>query len=167
MSNVLKSPQHRIRAAGIIVQNEHVLLMKVKDFSGEYWIPPGGGLEAADLHTKDCVKRECWEEAGIDVQVGELLCVREFLETTANRYHAEFFYHIERFEGQPHIKNLAGLNDEDFIQSVEWIAIDSLTSIRTFPSDLTLVVELVKNKQTSVHIGSYVQGEMETLNQLK
>lgn len=159
-------PKHRIRAAGIIVQDEHVLLIKVKDFSGEYWIPPGGGLEACDLHTKDCVKRECLEEVGLNVQVGELLCVREFLETTKNRYNAEFFYHIEQFEGQPHIDNLIGLNDEEFIQSVAWVSVKELNCIRTFPTDLTKVVKLVSEQTKSIHLGSYIQGEQETQNRL-
>ncbi|MFH0266540.1 NUDIX domain-containing protein [Vibrio rumoiensis] len=159
--------KHRIRAAGIIVQNEHVLLLKVKDFSGEYWIPPGGGLEACDLHTKDCVKRECLEEVGLEVQVGELLCVREFLETTKNRYNAEFFYHIWQFKGQPHTDNLAGLNDEEFIQLVDWVPVANLQDMRTFPTDLAAVVELVTHKVGSVHLGSYIQGKNETQNQLK
>lgn len=160
------APKHRIRAAGIIVKDLQILLIKVKDFSGEYWIPPGGGLEAVDRHTKDCVKRECLEEAGIEVQVGDLLCVREFLETTANRYNAEFFYHIEAFSGEPHINNLVGLNDEEFIQTVEWVSISKLGDIRTFPTDLHSVVALVENKKTSVHLGSFVQGESETTNLL-
>lgn len=167
MANMNSDTQHRIRAAGIIVSNQHILLIKVKDFSGEYWIPPGGGLEAEDRHTKDCVKRECFEEAGIEVQVGDLLCVREFLETTANRYNAEFFYHIKAFSGEPHTNNLIGLNDEEFIQTVEWISISELESIRTFPTDLANVVELIQQNTNSVHLGSYVQGEYETHNQLK
>ncbi|MGV3003185.1 NUDIX domain-containing protein [Vibrio sp. E150_018] len=167
MKKSTHAPKHRIRAAGIIIKDEHVLLIKVKDFTGEYWIPPGGGLEACDMHTKDCVKRECLEEVGLEVQVGELLCVREFLETTANRYNAELFYHIEQFEGQPHTDNLAGLNDEAFIQSVDWVSVKDLATIRTFPTDLISVVELVSEKVVSIHLGSYIQGKHETQNQLK
>lgn len=89
--------QHRIRAAGIIIKGNALLLLRVKDSSGEYWIPPGGGLEEEDGHTKACLKRECYEEAGIDVTVGKLVCVREFLETTRNIYHAEFFIILRTF----------------------------------------------------------------------
>ena len=160
------TPKHRIRAAGIIVHHDHILLIKVKDFSGEYWIPPGGGLETCDLHTKDCVKRECLEEVGLNVQVGDLLCVREFLETTKNRYNAEFFYHVEQFKGQPHIDNLIGLNDEEFIQSVEWVSVKELNRMRTFPTDLVSVVRLVSEQTKSIHLGSYIQGDQETQNRL-
>ncbi|WP_105901579.1 NUDIX domain-containing protein [Vibrio gangliei] len=161
-----RETQHRIRAAGIIIENEQILLIKVKDDSGEYWIPPGGGLEAQDRHTKDCVKRECLEEAGIHVRVGKLICVREFLETAANRYNAEFFYHIEYFDGQPHTNNLAGLNDEELIQAVEWVPIAKLSQIRTFPTDLFALAQTANSDNESLHLGSYVQGEYETQDQL-
>ncbi|HBV77741.1 MULTISPECIES: NUDIX domain-containing protein [Vibrio] len=158
--------QHRIRAAGIIIKDNSLLLLRVKDFSGEYWIPPGGGLEENDGHTKACLKRECHEEAGIDVTVGKLVCVREFLETTRNIYHAEFFYHITDFSGKPHIDNLAGHNDAVFIQEIEWVPIETLEQRRTFPTDLKHVAMLVLQHKASVHLGSYVQGEFEIHNQM-
>jgi ADP-ribose pyrophosphatase YjhB (NUDIX family) len=158
--------EHRIRAAGILTVEDKVLLLKVKDFSGEYWIPPGGGFETGDSSTKDCLRREFFEEAGIKVEVGELLCVREFLETTAGRYHAEFFYHITDYQGEPHLHNLRGLNDEGFIQGIEWVAITALKTRRTYPTDMSQLVDRVKKQQYSLHLGSYVQGHDETINHL-
>ena len=93
--------QHRIRSAGILLKNDCILLIKVRDFSGEYWIPPGGGLEREDVSTKSCLVREFKEETDLDVEVGELICVREFLETHKQRYNVELFYLITAFEGAP------------------------------------------------------------------
>ena len=39
--------EHRIRAAGILVDQGAVLLLRVNDFTGEYWIPPGGEMGRA------------------------------------------------------------------------------------------------------------------------
>lgn len=158
--------EHRIRSAGILIQDQSILLVKVRDFSGEYWIPPGGGFEIEDVSTKGCLRREFVEEAGLEVEVGELICVREFLETTAGRYNAEFFYHITSFSGTPHIDNLQGLNDEELIQSVEWVSLEALPDLRTYPADLSSVVELVEQGQFATHLGSYIQGNNESLNHL-
>ncbi|MHC6527972.1 NUDIX domain-containing protein [Vibrio proteolyticus] len=158
--------QHRIRAAGILVENNAVLLVKVKDLSGEYWIPPGGGFEEGDVSTKGCLRREFVEEAGIEVEIGELICVREFLETTAGRYNAEFFYHIPAYSGTPHTDNLNGLNDEEFIQGIEWVGIERLSDIRTYPADIHQLVDLVQQRRFGVHLGSYIQGNDETTNHL-
>jgi len=158
--------EHRIRSAGILIQEQSILLVKVRDFSGEYWIPPGGGFEIEDVSTKGCLRREFVEETGLEVEVGELICVREFLETTAGRYNAEFFYHIPSFSGTPHIDNLHGLNDEELIQSVEWVPLAALSGMRTYPADLNAVVELTKQKRFATHLGSYIQGNDETVNHL-
>ncbi|MCE0495186.1 NUDIX domain-containing protein [Vibrio salinus] len=158
--------EHRIRAAGILLSESAVLLVKVKDSTGEYWIPPGGGFENGDMSTKQCLKREFREEAGINIEVGELICVREFLETSPERYNAEFFYHVNQFSGHPHTDNLKGLNDEEFIQKVEWIPFSCLTKIRTYPADIGKLVSLISDKQFSVHLGSYRQGKDEITNHL-
>lgn len=159
--------KHRIRAVGILIQNDKVLLLRVNDSSGEYWIPPGGGLEDDDHHTKACLQREYLEEAGIQVDIGELICVREFLETTRNIYHSEFFYHIKHYQGEPHINNLTGLNDEAFIKGVEWVSLSELNNRRTFPTDLTALTKLAVNQRYSTHLGSYIQGDNEICNQMR
>ncbi|MGY3569118.1 NUDIX domain-containing protein [Vibrio paucivorans] len=159
--------KHRIRSAGILIQNQSILMVRVKDFSGEYWIPPGGGMEKGDRSSKDGLKREFLEETGLEVEVGELICVREFLETHTECYHAEFFYQITAFSGEPHTDNLVGLNDEQYIQSVEWIAINELDGKRVYPADLkSKVIGMVEQKNFSTHLGSYVQGEDEKTNYL-
>ncbi|MDN3609520.1 NUDIX domain-containing protein [Vibrio ostreicida] len=159
--------QHRIRAAGILLKGDQILLLNVRDFSGQYWIPPGGGMEDSDQSSKHCVVREFKEEAGLDVEVGELICVREFLETQSNRYHSEFFYLVSRYQGEPHIDNLTGLNDENYIQSVAWVPVSELTEKRIYPAELKdKVLEMIKHKCFSTHLGSYRQGEQEDENYL-
>jgi len=157
--------EHRIRAAGILIKDGAMLLVKVKDFTGEYWIPPGGGIEPSDQSSKACVVREFKEEAGIDVHVGELICVREFLETHSQRYNAEFFYLIEGFLGTPHLENLAGLNDEGYIQDIGWVPISELADKRLYPAELkNKLIDLIETKRFSTHLGSYIQGENEDIN---
>ncbi len=159
--------EHRIRAAGLLIKDGAMLLLKVKDFSGEYWIPPGGGMETCDQSSKARVVREFKEEAGIEVEVGELICIREFLETHTNRYHAEFFYLIDSYLGVPHTGNLRGLNDERYIQSVEWVPIPELADLRIYPKELkNKVLDLIESGLFSTHLGSYVQGQYENINQL-
>lgn len=159
--------EHRIRSAGILIENDAILLVRVKDFSGEYWIPPGGGMEKGDTSTKACLKREFLEETGLTVQVGYLLCVREFLETTKDRYNAEFFYHVTAYQGEIHTNNLKGLSDEDYIQKVEWVELTALDDKRIYPVDLkSRLLQLIKEKDYSTHLGAYVQGEFEDQNLL-
>ena len=159
--------EHRIRAAGILLSGSKILMLNVRDFSGEYWILPGGGFETGDRSTKQSLEREFEEETGLVVNVGELVCVREFLETNMNRYNAEFFYHITSYTGNLSLSNLKGLNDEEYIQSVQWVEISSLKDKRVYPHDLgTTVIDVIKSKRFATHLGSFVQGSVDSENYL-
>lgn len=78
----------RVRA--VIVQNDLVLLIHRVKGDNEYWVFPGGGLEEADLSPQEGLKRECMEELGVDVEVGDLL-IEEVCDFS-NEKQIELFY---------------------------------------------------------------------------
>lgn len=65
-------PTHILAGAGIVLNGDNEILM-VKTFRGG-WVFPGGQVEVGE-NVIDAVKREIMEEAGIDVEVGEVFCV--------------------------------------------------------------------------------------------
>lgn len=160
--------KHRIRAAGVALNENKILMLKVEDeFSGEYWILPGGGLEEQDTTTKSALAREFHEETGLSVSVGELLCVREFREVSRAVYHLELFYLVNEWHGDISLSNLKGLNDANYIKEVRWVSLGDLEQKKVFPKDLvTEVIPLVKQKRYSKHLGSYVQGKSDDINLL-
>lgn len=79
----------RIRVAGLIEMENGFALMhridvKKKEGSkqpyGEYYVFPGGGVEENDKTYEDGVKREIFEEFGIEVDVKEKLYYRKINE---------------------------------------------------------------------------------------
>ncbi len=145
--------EHRIRAAAVILDNQHLLMLKVADDNGEYWILPGGGVEDSDADSRQALQRECWEEVGVTVDVGELLAVNEFKEIANQRYQLELFYAAHIVEGQPHLRHLAGLSDQDYIQSWAWVALVELENYRYFPRRLNDLVALCQEQRHSYHLG--------------
>lgn len=78
----MTSAQVAVRA--VIVDQGRVLLVN-GDGSGDFWCLPGGRLEYAEsLH--DGVRREVYEETGLQVNVGDVLAVCEFVYP-ARTYH--------------------------------------------------------------------------------
>ena len=105
----------------------------------------GGGLEFGE-GTKDCLKREFMEEMNLEVEVGELFYINDFLQTSAFKpqdqllsiYYLVTTNDFERIETC--IKNPT---DE---QEFEWVDIDLLDiEDVTFPID-KVVTELLKNR---------------------
>src|SRR5215216_1823239 len=64
-----------VRYQAAILQNDHVLMLKVWDhaFSGNtFWVIPGGGRHA-DETEEECVRREVFEEAHLHVEIVRLI----------------------------------------------------------------------------------------------
>lgn len=67
--------QKRVRA--IIVENNKLLAIKRVKENETYWILPGGGVEAGESDIEALV-RECKEEVGVEVKVGEFVLEDDF-----------------------------------------------------------------------------------------
>jgi mutator protein MutT len=62
----------RLRAAGIVIQNDRIALIERRRQDRHYFVFPGGGLEN-DESPEDAVVREVKEELGLCVQVHRLV----------------------------------------------------------------------------------------------
>jgi len=129
---------HRIRAAGIILnEKQEILLVRHVDHIGEWWIPPGGGFADQDYSTIDTVKREVFEETGLTVEVGPLIYVREFSETSACIHHMEVFYLVTEYYGEETMENLKGLGGDEFmIKELKWFAQGDFSDVTVWPEEL-------------------------------
>lgn len=65
-------PTHIIAAAGIVINEKNEVLMVKTHNAG--WVFPGGQVEVGE-NVIHAVKREVMEEAGIDIEVGEVCCI--------------------------------------------------------------------------------------------
>jgi 8-oxo-dGTP pyrophosphatase MutT (NUDIX family) len=80
-----------VRAAGVCVRDDHVLLQTADDV--DFWALPGGRGEFGEP-TADTVQREMREEIGLEVTVGDLLWVMENFFTYENSaFHELGFYY--------------------------------------------------------------------------
>lgn len=85
----------RNSAKAVILHEGKLLLTKNQDPEGIYYLFPGGGQEPTE-ELKDAVVRECVEEIGQAVEVGELLFVREYIGK--NHQFAEWDHEVHQVE---------------------------------------------------------------------
>lgn len=72
-----------IRVYGILIDDQHRLLVSDEFIRGNYYTKlPGGGLEIGE-GTRDCLKREFLEETGLDVTIGEHFYTTDFFQISA------------------------------------------------------------------------------------
>lgn len=112
--------QLRLRVCGICVQSGKVLLINHSGMneSGEFWSPPGGGLEFRES-IEDCLKREFLEETNTVISVGKFLTVREFLKPPI---HAIELYYEVKIESGNIKKGFDPEMDYQIIKDIQWLS---------------------------------------------
>ncbi|MFD1019360.1 NUDIX domain-containing protein [Thalassobacillus hwangdonensis] len=143
----------------IITEGDSVLLTKNMDKEGAFYLFPGGGQEHEEtMH--DALRRECMEEAGIPVQVNELLYVREYIGK--DHEHADFdsgVHQIEYYflcEQNPEMLKSEPTNPDDHQIGIEWVSIADLHHYRIYPNAMvsSLVDYFIKNQPGPVYLGN-------------
>jgi 8-oxo-dGTP diphosphatase len=88
----------RIRACGLCIENDRLLLVNHHGLTnGDFWAPPGGGMQFGEAAT-DCVVREFAEETGLVVEVRDFLFACEFMKEPLHAL--ELFFLVEKVGGK-------------------------------------------------------------------
>jgi len=132
-------PRYRVAVAAIIFDDQgRILLCKHTYRKFHPWGLPGGGLEYRE-RPEDGVRREVWEETGLEVQVEKLL----YAESAPNNQHISLIYLCKIVDGvfQPNYE----------ISQTEFFSMDGLPKL--LPTEQALI-ERVANILSLSHISS-------------
>ena len=125
---------------GIILDHRKILLSKAQ--STQKFVLPGGGIEKGEA-IEDALKREIWEETGIEAEVGEFL-----------QFETDFFYYdpmdlalhgfLFFYRCQPITTELTPIQypPEEDVECAQWIDIEQLT-VDSFQAHGQLILSLI------------------------
>ena len=116
--------QLRVRVCGVCIENDKILLINHLGIleNNDFWSVPGGGLSFGET-IEECLKREFLEETNTQIEVGEFLTVREFIELPLHAI--ELFYEVSITGG----KLQKGTDPEmvqQIIQAVRWMNLEEI-----------------------------------------
>ena len=123
----------------IIIEDNKVLLMHRTKNGREYWTFPGGGVENMDTSLKEALKRECLEEIGVEVSVGDLFFEKPSLaERTMGRI--ELFYNCKIIGGVVGTGTGPEFSDRDIEKygtyRLEWVSLKDIKGRTVYPLEL-------------------------------
>lgn len=126
----------RTAARALIIRERKLLAIKMRDKTGVFYILPGGGQRHGET-LREGLKRECLEEIGTEVDVGELLYVREYIGKNHEFHKTHFAFHQVENVFRCSLPNPEGIgpgSEHDKKQvGVEWIPLEELQTRRFLP----------------------------------
>ena len=87
----------RVRACGLCWDHDRLLLVNHRMEEGDFWAPPGGGVEFGEP-LADALKREFKEETNLDIEPGAFLFGCEFHK--APLHAIELFFEVNVIGGE-------------------------------------------------------------------
>jgi ADP-ribose pyrophosphatase YjhB (NUDIX family) len=82
-----------VRGAAILIENDHILLVKQEVSATRHWSLPGGKLDWGES-LEQCLIREMKEETGLNVNVKELIYITDRIKERDHIVHMSFL--VER-----------------------------------------------------------------------
>lgn len=136
-----RKPRNSVKA--VIIHEGAVLLTVNRDQWGEFLLLPGGGQRFGE-DMVEALHRECREELGCEVLVGDLIGARdyigahhEFAEYDADFHQVEMFFRVDLAPGcEARLGPLAD-DEGDWAQTgIAWVPLADLPGRRIYPAAL-------------------------------
>ncbi|MED4554514.1 NUDIX domain-containing protein [Lysinibacillus capsici] len=139
----------------IIIVDGKLLLTKNQDIEGYFYLCPGVGQEHGETFHRT-LQRECLEEIGSSVHIGELLFIREYIGQ--NHEHAAFDADVHQVEYyflcQVNTQTCQPTNPDSLQIGTQWIPIEKLHTYRLYPKALTQPLQkFIRGQQTTIYLG--------------
>lgn len=134
--NAVFSHRVRLRACGLLVEDDTILLVKIHSpvINQQVWMPPGGEVVFGES-MEECLKREFLEEVNVKVTVGRLCHINELIDEP---FHAvECYFEVHHQSGTPAVGYDPELEDKNqLLEAVQWMPIAKLDDQPFAPQSL-------------------------------
>lgn len=146
----------RNSAKAVIIRNNSLLVIRNTTDGEDWFLLPGGGQNHGETLT-DALKRECMEEASVEVSVGDILFVRdyisanhEFAETDNDAHQVEFMFRCTIPE---YSEPMPGTEADKWQTGVEWLPLNRLSDYSLYPAQLRKLLSAAVPADHIVYMG--------------
>lgn len=146
----------RTAARAVIIHDGKLLLVKMQDRRGVFYILPGGGQRPGET-LEQAVERECQEETGCQVEVGKLLYIREYIgkNHTFSKSHRRFHQLEAVFEARITSRDNFGTGSENDKKQIglSWIPVTELPHIEFYPKHVRDIIKDGQIEAANLYLG--------------
>ena len=127
----------RVRVAGILIENNKILLIEHLKKNKKYWLVPGGGVDWGES-TAEALIREYKEETNLDITVEKFLFLSETIAPDKKKHVINLYFQIKIIKNS--IYNMK-LGDERNLTDLKFITKEEIENIKLYPNIKTQLME--------------------------
>ena len=115
----------RVRVAGILIEDDKILLIEHNKNDKKYWLVPGGGVDWGES-TAEALIREYKEETNLDISVEKFLFLSETIAPDKKKHVINLYFEIKTTDD---FKEKMQLGDEKNLTDLRFITKEEIEDI--------------------------------------
>ncbi|MBP6126561.1 MAG: NUDIX domain-containing protein [Leptotrichiaceae bacterium] len=139
----------RVRVAGILIENNKILLIEHLKKNKKYWLVPGGGVDWGES-TAEALIREFKEETNLDITVEKFLFLSETIAPDKKKHVINLYFQIKIIKNS--IYNMK-LGDERNLTDLKFITKEEIENIKLYPNIKTQLIQLLNEEKIAPYLG--------------
>ena len=147
---ILRNDRPRVRVAGIVIQENSILLIQHIKNEKKYWLVPGGGVDWGES-LEDALIREYKEETNLDIEVKEFLFFSEAISPDKNKHVINLYFLVK-------IKNnseIMEIGNETNLSDLRYVSEEEIQNIKLYPNIKEQLIKILNNEKMPPYLGLY------------
>ena len=139
----------RVRVAGILIEDDSILLIEHSKNGKKYWLVPGGGVDWGES-TAESLAREYKEETNLDIEVESFLFISETVAPDKKKHVINLYFKIRR---KPGSTDEMALGNEAMLTDLKFVTKEEIKDIKLYPNIKEQLVQLLDKQEIKPYLG--------------
>ena len=139
----------RVRVAGILIENERILLIEHSKNDKKYWLVPGGGVDWGES-TAESLIREYKEETNLDIEVESFLFLSETIAPDKEKHVINLYFKVKRKDTS---KEDLKLGNEEMLTDLKFFEKEKIKNIKLYPNIKEQIIKLLNKEEIVPYLG--------------
>ena len=139
----------RVRVAGILIEDDRILLIEHTKNNKKYRLVPGGGVDWGESAAEALI-REFKEETGLDIEVEKFLFISETIAPDRQKHVINLYFKIKKAENS---SNIMKLGEEKILTDLRFIPEDEIKNIKLYPNIKEKLIKLLNKENIEPYLG--------------
>ncbi|MBP9477480.1 MAG: NUDIX hydrolase [Sebaldella sp.] len=142
----MENNRPRVRVAGILIEDDRVLLIEHTKNDRSYWLLPGGGVDWGES-IEEAIKREFLEETNLTVEIENFLFISETLAPDNTKHVINLYFRVKRISGD------MLLGEESILSDLKFFTLEEIEKIKIYPNINDILKKIMKKESYKDFLG--------------